>query len=204
MNTDTTVSHDNFDVGIDPFQTDMYRPAAIRKLHAIRKQVPNDLLQTLLIAKHFSGIRIKIQLKANALRFGCRTNTYHCRLDHRLQIARDKLEPQLPGDDTRHFEQSSINWHCELALRAIVSIACSRFPGSTSSWSKRSDQPMIAVNGVRNSCDSVERNSSLTRFAASASRRASFSRFSASRRSVASWAMPRTIGFSTPSVRSVL
>jgi hypothetical protein len=55
--------------------------------------------------------------------------------------------------------------------RARVSFSPSRVPDS-----RRFDQPTMALRGVRSSCDSVARNSSLIRLACSAAARASRSR----------------------------
>ena len=67
---------------------------------------------------------------------------------------------------------SSMSWVCTRALRSIASRA--RAVASRSSMVPRSIRahPAMAVSGVRSSCESIARNSSLERFAASASTRA--------------------------------
>ena len=71
---------------------------------------------------------------------------------------------------------SSISTACALALRSIVSSALRDFSGDRLPERNIPVHPTIAASGVRSSCDSVARNSSLARLAASASSRACRSR----------------------------
>ena len=81
--------------------------------------------------------------------------------------------------------RSSIRLACCFAFRPIVSTALATRPGSCGVLASNCVQPRMAFRGVRSSCDSVTRNSSLARFAASASVRACCSRASSSSRSLA-------------------
>src|SRR5262245_57250349 len=54
LDTHAGVVHDDLNVRIDPLQRNLDQPALASELHAIRKQVPNDLLQSLTIAKHWT------------------------------------------------------------------------------------------------------------------------------------------------------
>ena len=71
---------------------------------------------------------------------------------------------------------SSINPVWILALRSMISRADSTASRASLPLRTWRTQPRIEVNGVRSSCETIARNSSLVRLAASASRRASCSR----------------------------
>ena len=68
---------------------------------------------------------------------------------------------------------SSISSACARALRSMVSSAFCSLSGDKVSARSMCVHPTIALSGVRSSCDSVARNSSLARLAASAASRAS-------------------------------
>ncbi len=72
---------------------------------------------------------------------------------------------------------------CALAFRSIVSTAIVEVAASSVPLLSMRDHPRIALSGVRNSCESVARNSSLSRPASCACSRASRSRVSSRSRS---------------------
>ena len=74
---------------------------------------------------------------------------------------------------------------CSRALRPITSIACRTRSGEGSAAPRICTHPRIAFKGVRSSCESTARNSSLARLAVSASTRARCARASSSSRSTA-------------------
>jgi hypothetical protein len=63
---------------------------------------------------------------------------------------------------------SSMSCACRRALRVITSTAWRARSGVSPSLCSRCTQPMIALSGVRSSCDSTARNSSFARLASSA------------------------------------
>ena len=67
IDPDAGVFHNYLDVRIDALQRDLDQPTLARKLHAVRQQVPNHLLQSLAIAKHWSNVRFEQHLQANSL-----------------------------------------------------------------------------------------------------------------------------------------
>src|SRR5215510_2720184 len=93
------VIHDDLYVRIDSLQGDLDQPALASKLHAIREQVPNNLLQSFTIAEHWSNVRLEQYFQANTLCFGSGLNTLCRRFDHFLKVAGDELQAQLAGDD---------------------------------------------------------------------------------------------------------
>ena len=77
--------------------------------------------------------------------------------------------PVMMRDTSR---MSSISSACARALRSMVSSAFCSFSGGSVRDRNMRVQPTIALSGVRSSCDSVARNSSFARLAASAASRA--------------------------------
>ena len=78
--------------------------------------------------------------------------------------------------------RSSMSWPCSCALRSMVSSArCCIVASSFPDFARRT-QPVIALSGERNSCDTTARNWSLAAVATSAARRASTSATSSSLR----------------------
>ena len=61
---------------------------------------------------------------------------------------------------------------CSRVLRSTTSMAWAAASALSRPLASMAVHPSIAVSGVRSSCESTARNSSLARFAASASRRA--------------------------------
>src|SRR5689334_9159471 len=82
LDPDTRVVHDDLNVRIDTLQRDLDHAALPRKLHAVRQQVPNDLLQTFTIAEHWTNAGLEQHLQSNASRFGGGPNTFRRRLDY--------------------------------------------------------------------------------------------------------------------------
>jgi hypothetical protein len=83
----------------------------------------------------------------------------------------------LPVTMRETSRMSSMSWLCMRAFRSMVSTP-RRSSGSRLCPRSTAAQPTIALRGVRSSWDSVARNSSLSRLAASASSRAARSRSS--------------------------
>ena len=85
--------------------------------------------------------------------------------------------PEVMRETSR---MSSMSCVCACALRSMVSSARPSDEGSTAPVRSIRVQPRMALSGVRSSCETVARNSSLVRLAASACVRAAFSRSSSS------------------------
>src|SRR6185503_14851746 len=68
IDPDTRVVHNDLDMRIDALQRHLDEAALARKLHAIRQKVPDDLLQPLTIAKHWSNTRFEQHLQSHTLR----------------------------------------------------------------------------------------------------------------------------------------
>src|SRR4029079_2180691 len=94
----TAIAHHDLDVRIDPLQPDLDHPALVRKLHAVRQEVPNHLLQTLAIAKHWSSLGLQQHLKPHTLRFRSRPNTLCRGFNHRIKFTGHEFESQLARD----------------------------------------------------------------------------------------------------------
>jgi hypothetical protein len=82
--------------------------------------------------------------------------------------------------------RSVTSWDWSRALRWITSSACTVRCALSVPPRSSEAQPMIALSGVRSSCDTMARNSSLSRLASSASSRAARSTSSILRRSTSS------------------
>ncbi len=89
----------------------------------------------------------------------------------------------LPAVMRPMSSRSSMSCTWAFEFRMIVSIALARVTSSSCPVFKIAAHPYTALSGVRSSCERVVRNSSLARFALSASARAACSRASRSARS---------------------
>src|SRR6185369_59378 len=98
-------------------------PATVRKLHGIRQQIPNHLLQPILIAGNHRRRRIEISFDLDTL--GIRRRSHHIDgiIDYRHDFDRMKVERKVAGDDARHVENVIDN------LRLCLRIPPDRFDG---------------------------------------------------------------------------
>ena len=95
------------------------------------------------------------------------------------------LPKRMPAKSSR----SSMRWLCTRELRSMASRPCSSMAGVTFLRLSTVAQPSIAFSGLRSSCESVARNSSLIWLLRSASVRAARSLASSFSRSVTLVAM---------------
>jgi hypothetical protein len=76
---------------------------------------------------------------------------------------------KVPATILDRSSRSSIMWARATAFRSIVAIACVERSGANCFEPSMRDHPSTAFRGVRSSCETVARNSSLRRLACSAS-----------------------------------
>jgi len=79
-------------------------PAAVRKLHRIRQQIPNDLLQPVCVAGNHRGRGVEMSFDPDPLRVSRGTHNVNRILDYRHDFQRVKIEIQITGDDARNVE----------------------------------------------------------------------------------------------------
>ena len=77
------ITHNDFDLGIDPPEQRLRATALRRELDGVREEIPNDLLQTIGIARHDEGTLIKCRGDFDVLRFSRGTHYRNGRLDDR-------------------------------------------------------------------------------------------------------------------------
>ena len=92
-------------------------------------------------------------------------------VDHRRQVDRAAAQAQLSRDHARDVEQ--ILDEAGLSVRGALELlsAFSTFVSSSTLVRSNRSQRSMALSGVRRSCETMATNSSLARFAASASLR---------------------------------
>ena len=185
-----------------------HAPAGLGELHRVREQVPDDLLHAVGVAHHprrvgrRTACSIAIPLRARRPA----TTTSIAVSATVAEIDRLHLEPQLAAHDPRHVEhvvdQAGLRDGVAVDdLRARASASPDR-PGAPS---RILVQPSTALSGVRISCDSVARNSSLTRTASSATARAvsAVSIWWRSSRSLATRSLTSSMTVMVPTMRAV-
>src|SRR5262245_14741350 len=99
------IAHDDGDVRVRAFERDFDAPAFGRELDRIREQVPDDLLQTVDVARDLAGERVQVGDYADA--FGLRRRMRHIQSggDHGDKVHRLYFELELAADDPSRVEQ---------------------------------------------------------------------------------------------------
>src|SRR5262249_29060751 len=93
------VAHNNFDVRVDPFESDLHTPALGRKIDRVGEEIPQDLLQPGGVAGDRTGVRVDHGLDSDSLCLGGRGNGANSRLDDRRESHRTDVKAKLPCDD---------------------------------------------------------------------------------------------------------
>ena len=134
------------------------------------------------VPRHGPERRASAELELDALRIRRVAHTLQGRVDHVAEIRDPDLQAELSRDDarTRRADPRSASPGVACCARSASS---ARLRAASSMRPERSSatQVRITLSGERSSCESVARNSSLVRLAASALSRAACSRASASR-----------------------
>ena len=160
--------HD-LDLRADAPDVNLHAAAARRELDRVREQVPHRLLQPLAIA---------VDARRTSSTTVSTRRPFTCEAGSIVSTAADTTLPRSTSSTSRRSlpemirdrsSRSSIRRACAAALRTMASRACAVLDGSTMPDWRICPQPMIALIGVRSSCDNVARNSSFARFAARAS-----------------------------------
>ena len=190
------VGHHDHGLGVHAPQPHLHAAALGRELDRVRQQVPHHLLQAVGVARARCPPRVQARPRAGSP--WPRPRAARCRgrpPPPRAGSTRLHAQAQLARDDPRDVEDVVD----ELVLRLRVAVDGLQGPGrgglvEPARRAAGAAQPTMAFSGVRSSWERVARNSSFSRFAASASSRASCSRarsdtrfFSSSRRSEMSW-----------------
>lgn len=100
----TGIAHRQLTVRVDAFEPHLHFPSARRELDRIREQVPDDLLEPVVIAGDLSGFRVEHSLDANLLRIRGRSNDIDGGFDDVRELDRLDVDAQLPGIDAREVE----------------------------------------------------------------------------------------------------
>ena len=93
------------DLGVRTFavEREMNAAAGGRELDRVRQQVPDDLLQAIGIAHHGSAVD-DLRCEIDVLRLRRRPQSIDRRLDHRFELDRPEVDPELAGDDAGNVE----------------------------------------------------------------------------------------------------
>src|SRR6185369_6917217 len=79
-------------------------PATVRKLHCIRQQIPNHLLQPVRIAGDHRRRRVEVSFDPDSLRISRGPHNVDGIFNYGHDFQRLKLEIEIAGDDARHVE----------------------------------------------------------------------------------------------------
>ena len=89
---------------VHPLEPDLDAAVSFGELHGVRQQIPENLLQTLWIARHRRGAEIHDRLESHALGVGCRPHRLHGLLNERGQVDGLQVQAKLARHDARHVE----------------------------------------------------------------------------------------------------
>jgi hypothetical protein len=92
------------DVRVHPLQPQLDATATGRELHGVREQVPDHLLQAIRIPRHGADVRLEDRLEAHTLRIRRRGDRGQPIAQHRGQVHRLNVQPDLARRDARHVE----------------------------------------------------------------------------------------------------
>src|SRR5215831_10583163 len=101
---DPGVADADLDLVIDSFESYGYPAAARCELHGVAHEIPDDLLQSDVVACDRRGDRIQRELDGDLFRIGGRHHGLYGRLHQRRQIDGLSVEPDLTGDDAGHVQ----------------------------------------------------------------------------------------------------
>ena len=170
-------------MGIQPCE--LSSDAATRRCEfdCVGNEIPNNLLQTCGITRDQPGCCINRNGEFDSFRRGGRMQSVNRSVNDWRQVYLRCSILSLPVMIRETSRMSSMIDACERALRSMTLRALALVSASISPRLSIADQPRIALKGVRNSWETVAKNSSLRRSAASASLRASRSLSSRASRS---------------------
>src|SRR4030095_5274921 len=102
---DAGVAHHDLHVRIHPLQLDLHAARLRGELHRVAQEVPHYLAQPVRIAAYRAARRGQHRLQLDALRLRGGADGVHALADHRPQIHRLDVEPDLAGADARDVQQ---------------------------------------------------------------------------------------------------
>ena len=145
-------------------QRDLHAAAARRELDRVGQEVPRPPAAGGRVAGDGPAAGSRIGLERGCPWRRPRAHRLDRGVDERVGIERLHVEAQLAGHDPAHVEQVLD----ELGLRRARCARSTRGPravrlGAAAVTRSSCAQPRMAFSGVRSSCDSVARNSSLIR-----------------------------------------
>src|SRR6266550_4954565 len=145
-------------------------PSSLRsELHGIGKKVEKDLFDLALVADEIAKTLVNSNVESDAM-LGGRSRTKVRALSMakgRSNVASSSsIRPASTLERSRISLMRDKRWRPEERMSSVYS-ACFSFRSPNSLSPKTSEKPMMALSGVRSSCDMLARNSDLCRLAAS-------------------------------------
>src|SRR5690242_14108705 len=98
------IGHTHLNCGTSPSDLHTNTPTPDSKLHRIRQQIPNHLLEPVCIARNHQRRRVEKLLDLDSLRVSRRPHYVDRILHDRHNFQRVQIEIKISGDDTRHVE----------------------------------------------------------------------------------------------------
>src|SRR5580765_5603446 len=95
---DPRIADDDLDVRVGVLEADLDPATALRELHRVRHQVPENLLQAFGITGHRDLAGIQNALDPDASRIGRRPDGFNTLADHRRQLDGADVESNLAGN----------------------------------------------------------------------------------------------------------
>ena len=180
---DPGVADAEFDVRVHPLQQHLDLAALGRELDRVAQEVPEHLLQAAGSPETVPARGIQHAFQAHALCLRGRLGGFDRPSDDIRERHLLHVEPDAPGHDAAQVEQvvDQLHLRARVAFDDLHAAAEARRASALPCLRSICVQPRMAFNGVRSSCDSVARNSSLMRAARCAAMRALRSASSISR-----------------------
>ncbi len=156
------VADADLDVRVDARQHELHAPALRRELHGVGDEIPDDLLQPIRVAVHGHTERLDDGLQAHAFASAAGRTDSSAESMTEGSSTRCTSSRILPDVMRLMSSKSEISCVCTRAFRSMTSTPRAVTAGSSPFLRRRWVQPRIAFSGVRSSCDSVARKSSLS------------------------------------------
>jgi hypothetical protein len=98
------IRHSDFNCTAGLHHLHAHAPATLSKLHRIRQEIPNHLLEPVCVTGNHSGRRIEIRFDTDTLRVCSLSHDIDRILHHRHHFQRVQIEIKVTGDDARNVE----------------------------------------------------------------------------------------------------
>src|SRR4030095_6265498 len=98
------IANDNSSLGLNALYCDLHAPALRSELHCVGQEIPKNLLQPVFISNNSNRRSVPHHLELYTFSFKRWMDRVYRRLDHRYELNRFDIEPQLARNDTRHIQ----------------------------------------------------------------------------------------------------